>query len=93
MGLPPPSTTSSSTRSNGSEPMAQLKGAVFVGSDGCEHQEFMQPIQIIHGTGVDAGTVAIQIGEACIVFNSASELIASLGRRDEGQMPAYIIAS
>ena len=38
-----------------------------------------QPVEVHHGEGRDAGTVALQIGEACIWFSSAAALIALLG--------------
>ena len=78
------STTSSSSRSAGVAHSVQpqkLSAEVFVGQDGCEHQLFSQSVTIIHGTGRDAGTVTIQIDDACISFNSVEALIAMLDQR------------
>lgn len=75
-------TTSFSPPSNASN---NLRGAVYFGQDGCEHQAFMQPIRIIHGTDLDAGTVAIQIGEACVQFSSITALLERLtGQAGDG---------
>lgn len=74
---------SSSKESSASDsPGSLLRVGVFVGQDGCEHQVFMQPPKIIHGEGLDEGTVAIQVGEACILFNSTDALINGLTRPD-----------
>lgn len=59
-------------------PSVPLRGAVFYGGEGCEHEVFLQPIEIIPGTGADAGTVAFQIGAACIRVNSSAALLAAL---------------
>ena len=49
-----------------------------MGADGCEHQEFIQPIAIIHGSGPDEGTVTIQVGDCSVSFESTEALIAGL---------------
>ena len=41
------------------------------------------PVKVIHGEGVDEGTVALQIGGACIWFSSLAGLIAQLTGADQ----------
>ena len=60
-----------------------VKGAVFVGQDGCEHQEFMQPVAVEFGSGRDEGTVTFFIGKAAVSFNCKSALVALLDQRKE----------
>ena len=77
MGQLQPSTISSSTAS----PVSSLiRASAFMGEDGCEHQEFIQPISIIHGSGPDEGSVTIQIGDCIVSFESTEALIAGLQR-------------
>lgn len=58
--------------------MTKLRGAVYYGKHGCEHQEFMQPVKMIRGTGKDIGTITMQIGDCHMTFNSVADLIAMI---------------
>lgn len=82
------SSTSSSRLSSVPSGRPPLKGAAFFGKDGCEHQEFMQTVKVMHGTGLDAGRVDIQIGDCYISVNSREALILELDRR--GARPASV---
>lgn len=35
-------------------------------------------VEVIYGEGLDTGTVALQIGDACVWFSSLTELVARL---------------
>lgn len=71
-------TISSSTASAVSDTPNPLTGSALITQEGCEHQEFNQAIEVIHGTGSDEGTVAIKIGECYVNFTSAAKLAALL---------------
>jgi hypothetical protein len=44
-------------------------------------------VKVIHGEGLDAGTVALQIGGACVWFSSLAGLIAELTGTVDTQRP------
>lgn len=64
-------------------PDQSVKGAVFVGQDGCEHQELMQSVDVEFGSGRDEGVVTFFIGKAAVSFNCRAALIALLDQRKE----------
>lgn len=67
--------------SNPSRGPDTLKAAVFVGQEGCVHQEFMQPVDVQFGSGRDEGTVTFFVGKAAVSFNCKAALIALLDQR------------
>lgn len=62
-------------------PERQLLASLYVpGPHGEEIQRFSQPVGVIPGTGRDAGSVVIDIGDAVVSFNVTEALIAALSR-------------
>lgn len=88
MGQLQPSTISSSTASPVS---SSIRASAFIGEDGCEHQEFIQPISIIHGSGPDEGTVTLQIGSCTVSFESTDALIEGLQQEfHQSEAPRFL---